>query len=240
LPVYANRPLATENLLKIFYWVFVVWPRAKAILFSPGGYRSTAGSYNNLSNNANWWSSTESGANAWNRNLNYNNSSVNRNYNNKAYGFSVRCVRESILARGTVFFNGITVLCRAMKSMTGISKNQKLSLYLQLYQFLKFLYKMTRNFPKQYKYTLGQNVLDLTWRCIDSVLEANVSSNSEKYQKILRLSVAFDQLKIRLRMAQEINLISKKQFSHIQTYYIREIGEMVGGWLRWAALRSRG
>jgi len=124
--------------------------------------------------------------------------------------------------------------------MTGISKNQKLPLYLQLYQFLKFLYKMTRNFPKQYKYTLGQNVLDLTWRCIDSVLEANVSSNSEKYQKILRLSVAFDQLKIRLRMAQEINLISKKQFSHIQTYYIREIGEMVGGWLRWAALRSRG
>jgi len=99
---------------------------------------------------------------------------------------------------------------------------------------------MTRNFPKQYKYTLGQNVLDLTWRCIDSVLEANVSSNSEKYQKILRLSVAFDQLKIRLRMAQEINLISKKQFSHIQTYYIREIGEMVGGWLRWAALRPRG
>ena len=110
-----------------------------------------------------------------------------------------------------------------------------LPLYLKLYQLIKFLYERTRNFPKQYKYTLGQNILDLSWQCLDLVLEANALPKERKYPKILELSISFDKLKIRLRMAQEINLISKKQFSHIQSYYMKEIGEMIGGWSRWAA-----
>ena len=113
--------------------------------------------------------------------------------------------------------------------------NQHIPLYYKLYQLIKFLYQRVNNFPKQYKYTLGQNILNLSWRCLDLVLEANALPNKEKYPKILELSVIFDKLKIRLRMAQEINLISKRQFVHIQTYYIKEIGEMIGGWLKWAS-----
>jgi len=114
-------------------------------------------------------------------------------------------------------------------------KNQKLPLYLKLYQFLKFFYEMVRNFPKQYKYALGQNIIDLAWKCLDLVLEVNILPDKEKYPKILELSVAFDQLKIRLRMVQEINLISKRRFAHLQTNYVKEIGEMIGGWLRWTS-----
>lgn len=61
----------------------------------PGGYRNNNGNFNNLGNNANFWSSTENNSNnAWNRNLNYNNTDVNRNDNNKQNGFSVRLVRD--------------------------------------------------------------------------------------------------------------------------------------------------
>jgi len=82
---------------------------------------------------------------------------------------------------------------------------------------------------------LGENILDLSWQCLDSVLEANILPNEKKHPKILEISIAFDKLKVRLRMAQEINLISKRQFVHTQTYYIKEIGEMIGGWLKWAS-----
>jgi hypothetical protein len=62
----------------------------------PGGNYN--GGFNNLGNNANWWSATENDAsNAWNRNLNYNNSQVNRNNNNKTNGFSLRCVRDLLI-----------------------------------------------------------------------------------------------------------------------------------------------
>jgi len=185
-----------------------------------------------------WTASQNSATNSWNRNLNYNNATVNRNNNNKANGFSVRCVRESILTQGMAAQKQAINPCGVL--ITEVAKNQKLPLYLKLYQFLKFLYEVTRNFPKQYKYTLGKDILNLTWRCLDLVLEANALSREEKHPKILKLSLAFDQLKIRLRMAQEIDLISKRQFSYIQTNYVKEIGEMIGGWSRWAASRPTG
>jgi len=46
------------------------------------------GHYTNL------WSSTHSSANAYNRNLNWDRSQVNRNPDNKDYGFSVRCIKN--------------------------------------------------------------------------------------------------------------------------------------------------
>ena len=70
-------------------------PVAAFISGVPGGYRNNNGTFNNIGNNCNCWSSTEnSTTNAWNRNLNYNNSNINRNNNNKRTGFSVRCVRD--------------------------------------------------------------------------------------------------------------------------------------------------
>ena len=99
---------------------------------------------------------------------------------------------------------------------------------------IKFFNEMVKNFPKHQKYAIGQDILDLSWNCLDIVLEANSLSNEEKYQKIKMLSVEFDKLKIRIRMAQEINLISAGQFAHIQTYYVKEAGEMIGGWLSWS------
>ncbi len=115
-----------------------------------------------------------------------------------------------------------------------MSDYQQLPLYLKTYQFIKFLYGMVENFPKQYKYTLGKNILGLGWGCLDLTIEANSMPNEKKYQKISELSNIFDKLKIRIRMAQELKLISEKQFAHIYNYYGKEMGEMIGGWLKWS------
>jgi len=58
-----------------------------------GGYRNyNNGSLNNVGNNGNYWSSTVSGTNA--RNLNFNSSNANMNSNNRANGFTVRCIKD--------------------------------------------------------------------------------------------------------------------------------------------------
>lgn len=68
---------------------------AAAIPARPGGYRNNNnGNYNNMGNNGYFWSATANNSdNAWKRNLNYNNSEVNRNNNNNRNGFSVRLLR---------------------------------------------------------------------------------------------------------------------------------------------------
>ena len=60
----------------------------------PSGFRNTSGSFYNLSSNAYFWSSLESGTNAWLRLLHYDNSRVNRGGYNKSDGFSVRCIQD--------------------------------------------------------------------------------------------------------------------------------------------------
>ena len=64
-----------------------------------------------------------------------------------------------------------------------MAEHQHLPIYLKTYQFIKFLYGMVRSFPKQYKYTLGENILNLAWRCIDLIIEANSLSNEKKISK---------------------------------------------------------
>ena len=64
-------------------------------------------SFYNAGNNANFWSATSnSGNNAYNRNLNYSNAGVNRNNNNKNNGFSVRCVRDRKIRKQCIAIMG--------------------------------------------------------------------------------------------------------------------------------------
>ncbi|MCP4123707.1 MAG: hypothetical protein GY751_18310 [Bacteroidetes bacterium] len=60
----------------------------------PGGRRRTNGSFAVQGKLATLWSSTESSSSAWTRALRYLYAGVYRNPNNKAFGFSVRCVRD--------------------------------------------------------------------------------------------------------------------------------------------------
>jgi uncharacterized protein (TIGR02145 family) len=61
----------------------------------PGGYGKSDGFFGNVGYYGLWWSATENGAHyAWYRSMFYDIEIVYRNYNDKAYLFSVRCVQD--------------------------------------------------------------------------------------------------------------------------------------------------
>lgn len=61
----------------------------------PGGLRNINGSYTSIGNYGNWWSATGySSTDAYNRFQIYNNANIYRYYDNKSYGYSVRCVKD--------------------------------------------------------------------------------------------------------------------------------------------------
>jgi hypothetical protein len=111
---------------------------------------------------------------------------------------------------------------------------QHLTLYLKLFQMTKYFYGQIKNFPREYKYTLGQEIINLCWRCLDQTVRANARPRDERHVEIKKLNVFFICLKLRLRMAQEINILSARQYVHIQSNYIQEAGRMIGGWQKWA------
>ena len=62
----------------------------------PGGLRSSNGFYYSIGSTGYWWSSTESSAtSAWRRKLYAYDATIEKNYNEKSYGFSVRCVCDT-------------------------------------------------------------------------------------------------------------------------------------------------
>jgi uncharacterized protein (TIGR02145 family) len=61
----------------------------------PGGYRINYGTFYSLGNVAYFWSSSDTASvNAWNFILDANNGELNRNFNLKTNGFSVRCCKD--------------------------------------------------------------------------------------------------------------------------------------------------
>lgn len=100
--------------------------------------------------------------------------------------------------------------------------------------FTKLLYCIVHNLPREYKYTLGEDAIRTAWNCLDKIVEINSLPDSAKAKPISELSAEFDRLKLRIRMAQEIQLISEGQFAAIQEVYFMPIGQMIGGWKNWA------
>ncbi len=63
----------------------------------PGGWRDYYGTFDGVGNYGCWWSSSEYRAtDGWSGGLNYNNASLYGDGATKCYGFSVRCVRDTI------------------------------------------------------------------------------------------------------------------------------------------------
>ena len=61
----------------------------------PGGYRFFNGNFHNIGAYGGWWSSSENDTDsAWYRNLNNYDGYLDSYYNDKLFGFSVRCLRD--------------------------------------------------------------------------------------------------------------------------------------------------
>lgn len=113
-------------------------------------------------------------------------------------------------------------------------------IYHMLYQLTKQYYAVIKNFPKEYKYSIGNETIGLLWNCLDLAVETNAATNQNKKEKISQLSNAYEKLKMRIRMSQEIKLISVGQFARIEEDFILEIGKMIGGWRNWSNKRGGG
>ena len=106
-------------------------------------------------------------------------------------------------------------------------------IYLALYKLILYLYTTIKHFPKEYKYTLGQDILSLAWKTLDWVILANTVENVEKERYIGKAVSSFNSLKYRLRVTNDCKILSHKKYSHIIEQSV-EIEKMLGGWFSWS------
>lgn len=107
----------------------------------------------------------------------------------------------------------------------------------KVYQLQKYLQKLVHNFRKEYKYSLGEKIMQKCWELSDTIYQANNCRVNTRAKHIQQASLIFDQFKNRIKMAYDLKLISQKQMGQI-AQQLEEIGKMLSGWLRWARKQS--
>jgi hypothetical protein len=102
-------------------------------------------------------------------------------------------------------------------------------LYLKLTFLLKELYQISHHLPKEYKYSLGSDIVNKNWELIDLYTTAQIGFVKDKKEIVSQLLICFEIFKLRVRFLSELRLISLGQASAINET-VAEIGKMIGSW----------
>ncbi|NDV97479.1 four helix bundle protein [Dysgonomonas sp. 521] len=108
----------------------------------------------------------------------------------------------------------------------------ELPIYKACYQLLLDLFRMTRNFNREYKYTIGQDIKTNAMNMVMFIFKAN--SSVDKTSDLLALNDSFELLKLELRLCVDMKLISPSQQAGVWEQ-MDVIGRQLTGWRKSSA-----
>jgi len=107
---------------------------------------------------------------------------------------------------------------------------QNMPLYVKLHNLLKLNYEIVHSLPREYKYSLGEDIVKQNWKIIDLFTKAqSVENKATKINIINNINLRFESLKLRIRFLSELKLISFSKSGQLLEF-TTEIGKMVGSW----------
>lgn len=97
------------------------------------------------------------------------------------------------------------------------------------YDINRWLLPRVERFPHDFKFTLGDRLqttgLDLTLALVEAAHAVR------KDRALYRANRLLDQMRILLRLACDLEVLSVRQLAHVSTLN-EELGRMIGGWLK--------
>lgn len=114
-----------------------------------------------------------------------------------------------------------------------MSRFEHTSIFQSAYGLTLEIYKATKNFSKEHKYTLGERLKNITHEILDLVMKTNEAQGKDKLSGITLIDYKKEELRIHLRLAFDLKIISGGQLE-IFNKKLEEIGKQLGGWRKWA------
>lgn len=85
--------------------------------------------------------------------------------------------------------------------------------------------------PKKDKYTTGQKIGQTTLDLLEYLIGATYATKEKKSPYLNQAAVKLDLLKLLIRLSQNTEAISTKQYLFLEEM-LQETGKMLGGWIR--------
>ena len=104
-----------------------------------------------------------------------------------------------------------------------------LPVYRDTYRLVLLLFKLIKEFSREYKYTLGQDMRHDTMRLVRYIYRANKGEGRKEH--LQNFADDFELVKLQVRLCHDLRLISPKQFSEV-ILLMDAIGKQISGWSR--------
>ena len=111
-----------------------------------------------------------------------------------------------------------------------MAQTEHLPIYKRTYDLCLYLEQIVHNFARYHKYTLGSDLRDGARRALKLVVRAN--SRRDKVPVLLELREELEELKVLLRLAQDVKAFANfNSFEHAISQVV-EIAKQNEGWLK--------
>ena len=108
---------------------------------------------------------------------------------------------------------------------------EELVLLTRLADLLAWLLPKSERFPKPYRFTVTQRMMDAALDCQEAVFAAQSRRGHARKAHLEAADAALNCLRAYLRLAHRWRWLSDGQYEHISVQ-VTEVGRLLGGWIK--------
>jgi len=112
-----------------------------------------------------------------------------------------------------------------------MSRYNHLPVFQKSYDLTLEIYQTTHNFPREYKYTLGQKIKEISNELLDWIVVTNAQEDKNPYFSKIKLQI--ERLRIQIRVSYDLKIIKSQRLEFLSRV-LEEISMQISGWENWA------
>ncbi len=105
----------------------------------------------------------------------------------------------------------------------------ELPIFKSSYDLLIYIFQTTKNFPKEYKYTLGEKLKTSLLELILAVFHANKTHDKSVF--LDQVQTHTETVRILLRISHDLKIIPTEKFAHV-SLLLESVSKQVAWWKR--------
>lgn len=107
--------------------------------------------------------------------------------------------------------------------------NQEMPIFTRTFDFLTWLLPATANFPRAYRHSFTQRLLDAAFVLRERLEEANYRKGAARLERLHLADESLAKVRLYLRLAVRWGWLNQGQYQHAAVM-VTEIGRLLGGW----------
>ena len=110
----------------------------------------------------------------------------------------------------------------------------ELVIYQKQYDLVLYAFPIVAKYPRQMRFTLGQQTLDCLLDITRLIVRANSEHGNDRKRVLKELDLKLEEFRLLTRLAKDLHLLAVQHYGNLSER-VTEIGRLLGGWLKSAS-----